>query len=128
MESAPKSNPAAQDDVDQMPSWREVFLYFVTLGFINIGGPAGARYDEKVRDSRFVQVFLAGASAAVVGLIIVVSLELLPAALLDIPTIVIALISFLIITVLKVDVAKVALGAITGGALYASANALWPSA
>ena len=22
-----------------MPSWREVFLYFLTLGFINIGGP-----------------------------------------------------------------------------------------
>src|SRR5712664_1742110 len=24
---------------DQMPSWREVFLYFLFLGFINIGGP-----------------------------------------------------------------------------------------
>ena len=23
----------------QMPSWREVFLYFLFLGFINIGGP-----------------------------------------------------------------------------------------
>src|SRR6266849_8336842 len=22
-----------------MPSWREVFLYFLTLGFVNIGGP-----------------------------------------------------------------------------------------
>ena len=88
---------------------------------------AGARYDEKVRDNRFVQAFLAGASAAVVGLIIVVSLELLPAALLDIPTIIIALIAFLIITILKVDVAKVALGAMTGGVLYALANAFWPS-
>src|SRR5213596_309135 len=27
-------------DVDhQMPSWREVFLYFLFLGFVNIGGP-----------------------------------------------------------------------------------------
>ncbi|HEY7002003.1 MAG TPA: chromate transporter, partial [Candidatus Udaeobacter sp.] len=24
---------------DQMPSWREVFLYFLFLGFVNIGGP-----------------------------------------------------------------------------------------
>ena len=24
---------------DRMPSWREVFLYFLFLGFVNIGGP-----------------------------------------------------------------------------------------
>src|SRR5215475_2456916 len=24
---------------DKMPSWREVFLYFLFLGFVNIGGP-----------------------------------------------------------------------------------------
>jgi chromate transporter len=88
---------------------------------------AGARYDEKVRDNRFVQAFLSGASAAVVGIIIVVSLELLPAALLDLPTIVIALIAFLAITILKVDVAKVAVAAMTGGILYAVAKGLWPS-
>ncbi|HKG96733.1 MAG TPA: chromate transporter, partial [Pyrinomonadaceae bacterium] len=88
---------------------------------------AGARYDEKIRDNRFIQAFLAGASAAVVGVIIVVSLELLPAALLDLPTIVIALIAFLVITVFKVDVAKVALGAMTGGILYAVAKGLWPN-
>ena len=31
-----------QDDCaadHQMPSWREVFLYFLFLGFVNIGGP-----------------------------------------------------------------------------------------
>jgi len=88
---------------------------------------AGARYDEKVRDNRFIQAFLAGASAAVVGVIIVVSLELLPAALFDLPTIIIALIVFLVITVLKVDVAKVALGAMTGGILYAVAKGFWLS-
>src|SRR5436309_3366612 len=27
------------DADDQMPSWREVFLYFLFLGFVNIGGP-----------------------------------------------------------------------------------------
>src|SRR5262249_45794465 len=26
-------------DTDRMPSWREVFLYFLFLGFVNIGGP-----------------------------------------------------------------------------------------
>ena len=88
---------------------------------------AGARYDEKVRDNRFVQAFLAGASAAVVGVIIVVSLELLPAALLDLPTVVIALTAFLVITLLKVDVAKVAVAAMAGGVLFAVARGLWPS-
>ena len=39
MESDLKSSPAAKDHGDRMPSWREVFLYFLTLGFINIGGP-----------------------------------------------------------------------------------------
>src|SRR5215210_3704211 len=31
--------PTAIGDADQMPSWREVFLYFLMLGFINVGGP-----------------------------------------------------------------------------------------
>src|SRR6476661_7641050 len=39
MESALKSNSADQENADQMPSWREVFLYFLVLGFVNIGGP-----------------------------------------------------------------------------------------
>src|SRR5215470_8104697 len=29
----------SSEDADQMPSWREVFLYFLFLGFVNIGGP-----------------------------------------------------------------------------------------
>src|SRR5262245_22900384 len=36
------SPPGTQDrerDEDAMPSWREVFLYFLFLGFVNIGGP-----------------------------------------------------------------------------------------
>src|SRR4026208_612412 len=39
MENVPGSKPASPDKPDQMPSWREVFLYFLMLGFINIGGP-----------------------------------------------------------------------------------------
>src|SRR5713101_3922343 len=29
----------AIDDKHRMPSWREVFLYFLMLGFVNVGGP-----------------------------------------------------------------------------------------
>ena len=34
-----KSKERAADDGHQMPSWREVFLYFLFLGFVNVGGP-----------------------------------------------------------------------------------------
>src|SRR6266704_1059100 len=44
---------------------------------------AGARYIELVRDNRWIQSFLAGVSAAVVGVIAVVSLDLIPGALTD---------------------------------------------
>src|SRR5206468_9298108 len=33
----PEQNNSAADH--QMPSWREVFLYFLFLGFVNVGGP-----------------------------------------------------------------------------------------
>src|SRR5437588_9162123 len=32
-------NRNSTEPADQMPSWREVFLYFLFLGFVNIGGP-----------------------------------------------------------------------------------------
>ncbi len=86
---------------------------------------AGARYIEMVRNNRSIQAFLAGASAAVVGVIIVVSLDLMPAALIDLPTVTVAVIAFLVIVVMKLDVAKVALGAMAGGILYAAGRALW---
>ena len=47
---------------------------------------AGAHYIEKVRDNRALQAFLAGVSAAVVGVIAVVSLDLVPEALVDWPS------------------------------------------
>src|SRR6266700_3010936 len=37
MTSADQQNESTPGD--QMPSWREVFLYFLFLGFVNIGGP-----------------------------------------------------------------------------------------
>ncbi|HZE70766.1 MAG TPA: chromate efflux transporter [Pyrinomonadaceae bacterium] len=85
---------------------------------------AGAPYIERVRDNRWLQAFLAGASAGVVGVIIVVSLDLIPSALIDLPTTVIALTAFLLIVVLRLDVAKVAIGAMAGGSVYAAVRAL----
>ena len=56
----------------------------------------------------FLQAFLAGVSAAVVGVIIVVSLDLIPSAIVGVPSIAIAVVAFLAIVLLKVDVAYVA--------------------
>jgi chromate transporter len=99
-----------------------IATFFVFLpSFVFVLG--GARYIEMVQHNRWIQAFLAGASAAVVGVIIVVTLDLIPSALVDLPTIVIALTAFLVIIVLKRDVAKVALGAMAGGILYAAARA-----
>ena len=85
---------------------------------------AGAPYIEKVRHNLWLQAFLAGASAAVVGVIVVVTLDLIPSALIDLPAIAITLIAFFMIVVWKADVAKVALGAMAGGILHAAARAV----
>jgi chromate transporter len=93
--------------------------FFVFLpSFIFVIG--GAHYVEKVRENRPIQAFLAGVSAAVVGVIAVVSLDLIPEALVDWPTVGIAVVSFLLIAFLKRDVALVAIGAILGGVIYSS--------
>ena len=85
---------------------------------------AGVHYVEKVRENRMVQAFLAGVSAAVVGIIAVVSLDLIPEALVDWPSIAIAVVAFLLIAFLKRDVALVAIGAMLGGIIYASIRSL----
>ena len=59
-----------------------------------------------------------------VGVIAVVSLDLIPEALVDWPTLGIAAISFLLIALLKRDVALVAAGAMLGGVIYSSIRAL----
>ena len=97
--------------------------FFVFLpSFIFVIG--GAHYVEKVRENRPIQAFLAGVSAAVVGVIAVVSLDLIPEALVDWPTVGIAVVSFLLIAFLKRDVALVAVGAMLGGVIYSSIHAL----
>lgn len=96
------------------------FVFLPSLVFVLVG----ARYVELVRNNRAIQAFLAGVSAAVVGVILVVSLELIPAALVGLPSIAIASISFLLIVWRKVDVALVALAAMSTGILYAVVRAL----
>src|SRR3989440_7766656 len=94
-----------------------IATFFVFLpSFVFVLG--GARYLELVRDNRWLQAFLAGVSAAVVGVIIVVSLELIPTALVGWVSIAIATIAFLVIVLLKIDVAFVALGAMAVGIMY----------
>ena len=83
MEGRPNRKHVGQDH--EMPSWREVFLYF---------------------HNSSIQAFLAGASAAVVGVIVVVSIDLIPEALVGLPSIAIALAAFVLIVLLKIDVAK----------------------
>ena len=79
---------------------------------------AGVHYIEQVRDNRYIQAFLAGVSAAVVGVIAVVSLDLIPQALVDWPAIGIAIVAFALIAFLRRDVALVAILAIAGGITY----------
>ncbi len=85
---------------------------------------AGVHYVEKVRDNKMIQAFLAGVSAAVVGVIAVVSLDLIPPALVDWPTIIIAIVAFGLIAFLKRDVALVAVGAMAGGIVFSIVRTL----
>src|SRR5438045_3653948 len=93
--------------------------FFVFLpSFVFVLG--GVHYMEKVRENRGLQAFLAGVSAAVVGVIAVVSLDLIPGALVDWVAVGISVLAFLLIAFLKRDVALVAVGAMIGGIVYAS--------
>jgi chromate transporter len=100
-----------------------IATFFVFLpSFVFVLG--GARYVELVRDNRWLQAFLAGVSAAVVGVIVVVSIDLIPTALVGWVSIAIATIAFLVIVLLKIDVAFVALGAMALGIVYVVVRAL----
>ncbi|HJZ47571.1 MAG TPA: chromate efflux transporter [Roseiflexaceae bacterium] len=96
------------------------FVFLPSFVLVLIGAP----YIEQVRHDRRIQGFLAGASAAVVGVILVVSLPFIPEAFVDLFSIAIGVIAFLVIVVLKVDVALVAVGAMVGGIAYAAVRAL----
>src|SRR5258708_14122174 len=97
--------------------------FFVFLpSFVFVLG--GVHYIEKVRQNPALQPFLAVVSAALVGVIAVVSLDLIPGALTDWITVAISVAAFLLIAFLKRDVALVAVGAMVGGIVYASIRAL----
>src|SRR5262245_60195778 len=96
------------------------FVFLPSFVLVLIGAP----YIEQVRHNRRIQGFLAGASAAVVGVILVVSLPLIPEAFVDLFSIAIGAIAFAVIVLLKVDVALVAVGAMVGGIAYAALRAL----
>ena len=97
-----------------------VFVFLPSFVFVLLG----ARYVEQVRNNRPVQAFLSGVSAAVVGVILVVSIDLAREAIVGIPSAVIAAIVFVLIVGFKVDVAKLAVGAILCGILYAGIRAV----
>ncbi len=92
------------------------FVFLPSFIFVLLG----ARYIEQLRGNRFFQAFLSGASAAVVGVILKVSLELAPGALLDLPSKGIALGAFALTTFLQLDVALIAVLAIAVGITYAA--------
>src|SRR5437762_277690 len=96
--------------------------FFVFLpSFVFVIG--GTHYVEKVRDNRSIQAFLAGVSAAVVGVITVVSLVLIPVSIVGWSSVAIAVIALLLIVWLKRDVALVAVGAMAGGIIYSLVRA-----
>jgi chromate transporter len=100
-----------------------IATFFVFLpSFVFVLG--GARYIERVRDNKLIQAFLAGVSAGVVGVIIVVSLELIPSAIVDLPSVAIVTVAFLAIVLFKIDVAFVALSAMAVGIIYVVVRAL----
>jgi chromate transporter len=97
-------------------------LFVFLPSFVFVLG--GVRYAERVRNNHLMQSFLAGVSASVVGVIVVVSLELVPDALVDWLSIAIAAIGFILIILFKRDVALVAISALIGGFVYAFARVL----
>lgn len=96
------------------------FVFLPSFIFVLLG----VHYVEKVRENRAIQAFLAGVSAAVVGVIAVVSLDLIPEALVNWPAIAISVVAFLVIAFLKRDVALVAIGAMAGGVIYSVVRTL----
>jgi chromate transporter len=95
------------------------FVFLPSFIFVMVG----VHYVEKVRENRTIQAFLAGVSAAVVGVIAVVSLDLIPEALVDWPAVGVAVAAFVLIALLKRDVALVAVGAMLSGIIYSSIRA-----
>jgi chromate transporter len=92
-----------------------IFVFLPSFVFVL----AGARYFEKWSDTEFIRPFLEGTSAALVGVLVVVTIQVAPEVLLRSPAVVIAIAAMLMIVLWKVDVAIVAGGAIIVGLVYA---------
>jgi chromate transporter len=97
-----------------------VFVFLPSFVFVLLG----ARYVEQLRNNGPVQAFLSGVSAAVVGVILVVSIDLAREAMVGVSSVAIAAIAFISIVLLKIDVAKVAATALGCGILFAGIKAL----
>ena len=98
------------------------FVFLPSFVFVMVG----ARYVELLRGNRHIQAFLTGGSAAVVGIILVVSLKLVPDAVAGgAPSYVIVALSFLAITWRKVDVSMIAIAAMLAGIIYATVHYLY---
>jgi len=95
------------------------FVFLPSFIFVMVG----VHYVEKVRENRMIQAFLAGVSAAVVGVIAVVSVDLVPEALVNWSAVGIAVAAFVLIAFLKRDVALVAVAAMLGGIIYSGIRA-----
>lgn len=85
----------------------------------------GTRCLEKVRNQGHIQSFLSGASAAVVGVILVVSWKLVPDALVSVASYVIAAAAFLAIVWREIDVSAVAIATMAFGGVYALVHPLF---
>jgi len=96
-----------------------IFVFLPSFVFVLLG----ARYVEQLRGNRKVQAFLSGVSAAVVGVILVVSIDLAREATAGISSVIIAALAFVSIVFFKIDVAKVAGAAMVCGILYAGFKA-----
>jgi chromate transporter len=98
-----------------------LFVFLPSFVFVLLG----AQYVEQLRNNRPVQAFLSGVSAAVVGVIVVVSIDLAREAIIGVPSVAMAAIAFVSIVLFKIDVAKVAAAAMVCGVLYAGLKALY---
>ena len=85
---------------------------------------AGVRQIEAIRERPAVRRFLAGVSAGVVAVILIVSADLAPAALPDPPAVAIAAGAFALIVFAKRDVALVSLAALAAGIANALIHAV----
>lgn len=83
----------------------------------------GAGHLERLARHRSVGAFLAGTSAAVVGVIAALSAQLALAAVVDLPTAALALLAFAIVALGRLDSARVAIFGVVLGALYAALRA-----